>query len=135
MSTAQQWQITATFDGTPLGEFETRTGGDVSAEVAKRRPGGMRAEKTYSALPTAADVTIARVYERERDHDQVRLCNSRVGAGVLTISEQPLDDNGVPWGRPTTWVGKLNHVAPSDIDANSGDARTFELTAAVGLPA
>jgi hypothetical protein len=135
MSTAGQWQVTATLDGVPLGEFETKSGGAVSAELTKRRPGGMSAEKVYAGQPTAGDVVIARVYERERDHDLVRLCYGRAGKGVVTISEQALDDNGVPWGRPTTWVGRLGNVEPSEANANSNDVRTFELTAVVGLPA
>jgi hypothetical protein len=135
MSTAGQWQITATLDGVSLGEFETKSGGGVSAELTKRRPGGMLAEKVYAGQRTAADVVIARVYERDRDHVLVRLCNTRAGAGVVTVAEQPLDDNGAPWGTPTTWAGRLSNVEPSETDANSNDVRTFELTVVVGLPA
>lgn len=131
-----QPMITATLDGVSMGEFEKRSGGDVSAEVTKRRPGGMKAEKFYPGQATAADVVVERVYEAERDFDWVKLAEARCGRGVLAVTEQLNDDNGVPIaGKLKTWKGILNHVEPSEADANQTDPRTFALTAPVGLPA
>jgi hypothetical protein len=135
MSTAGQHKITATLDGVSIGEFEKRSGGDVSAEPTKSRPGGMAAEKIYPAQRTAGDVVVERTYERDRDDALVKLCEKRTGRGLVTVSDQLLDDDGAPWGTPKTWAGVLNHVEPSDADSNSTDRSTFVLTATVGVPA
>lgn len=136
MSYSSQTLITATLDGVPLGVFEKRGGGDVEAQPQKRRPGGGVEEKIYPTNQrTAADLVLTRTYERERDHELVRLAETRTGNGVLTATEQLLDGEGAPWGTPKTWKGILNHVTPSDADANSADLRDFVLTATVKVPA
>lgn len=127
-STAQQSLITATVDGVPLGVFDTLSGGVTSAEVSKRRAGGMGSQYSKVALPDNEDVTISRDYDRERDHELRRTLMRRTGRAMATISEQPLDDDGVPWGKPIVYTGRLSGVSPSEVDANSGDDRMLELT-------
>lgn len=127
MSTAQQSLITVVVDGQPLGTFDTRTGGETTAEVSKRRPGGMAREKAYAALPTTGNVTVTRVRERERDADLARRLRQRVGRATMVVSDQPLDDDGAVWGTPTVWTGKLSSVNDGDADSDSSEPRMFEL--------
>lgn len=136
MSGQASYQITATLDGVPLGEFETRGGGATSApDLEKRRPGGMRPEVVRpTGLRTTSDVTISRQLLLERDWDFIRLGHQRVNAGILVVNEQPLDTTGAPWGRPLTFTGVLSNVEPNEVDANAGGARTFELSAVVSNP-
>lgn len=132
MSTAQMNQITVMVDGEPLGVFASRSGGETTAEVPKSRPGGMQPEETYPSLPTTGDVTVTRTNKRERptgsDHDLARRLRSRVGLAPMSVSEQPLDANGIPWGKPTVWTGTLSGVNGGDADANSNEVRPLELT-------
>lgn len=128
MSTAQQSLITVIIDGSPLGTFDTRTGGDTAAEPAKHRGGGMGTFKAYAALPDTEEVTVTRVYERERDHELLRRLRARAGRAVMVITEQPLDDDGARWGRPTVYTGRLSKVATGEVDSESGDPRMYELT-------
>lgn len=128
MSTAMQSLITVTIDDESWGTFDTRSGGESSAEGTKHRPGGMGSEKTYPAPRTTGDVTVSRVYERERDIDRVRQARARAGRARMSITEQPLDDDGVPWGTPTVWTGRLMTVTTGDVDSTSGEPRMFELT-------
>jgi hypothetical protein len=128
MSTQMQYRILVWVDGKSLGEFDTMTGGATTAERPKRRPGGMRAQKSYVALPDTDDVTVSRVYERVRDHEQARQLRRRAGQAPATVQQVPLDDDGAPWGKPTVFTGHLLAVSPSDVDANSGDVRTLDLT-------
>lgn len=131
MSTQQQSLVSVTIDGAPLGVFDTLSGGDVSAEPAKHRSGGMGTQKAYAALGDTDDVTVSRVYERERDHDLLRRLRPRVGRGVATITDQPLDDDGARWGKPTVYIGRLSKIAPGEVDSESGDPRMYELTVLV----
>lgn len=128
MATQQENLITVVVDGQPLGVFDTLTGGDTSASPVKHRAGGMGSQKSYPALPEHADVTVSRVLERERDRELVRKLRLRTGRASASISEQPLDDDGAPWGKPTIYTGKLSGVKPGDADSNSVDLQMFELT-------
>lgn len=135
MSNQDQYQITASLDGIPLGEFDTKSGGATGApNINKRRPGAMLPQKVYRSQSETTDVVIGRVLERERDWDLVRLARLRQGSGVLTVHEQPLDDLGAPWGRPVIYSGILSNVEPNDVDANGTGLREFTLTAVVGNP-
>lgn len=127
MSSQQMTLITVAVDGIPLGIFDTRSGGESSAEVSKYRPGGMARQKTRGGLPEAGDVTVTRENEPERDNDLAKHLRTRVGRAPMTVNEQPLDDNGNPWGKPTTWTGRLNSVNGGDADSNSTDGRMLEL--------
>jgi hypothetical protein len=136
MSSQQMALVTATLtDATgravPLGTFDTRSGGESTSENTKRRSGGMGAQKSYGALPDTGDVTISRVAELERDHEQNRWIRTRVGLGIITISDQPLGDDGAPYGRPTVYKGRLTGFDPGEVDSDSTDARMFELTAQI----
>lgn len=128
MSTQQNSLVTVVVDGQPLGVFDTLSGGDVTAEPTKRRSGGMGPLKAYGALPDYDDVTVSRVYERERDHELLRRLRTRVGKANASVSEQPLDEDGAPWGRPTTYTGRLIGLTPGEADSESSDPRMFELT-------
>jgi hypothetical protein len=126
--TQQMALITVTVDDLPLGVFDTKSGGETTAEPTKRRSGGMGAQKSYAALPDHGDVTISRDYELERDHELMRRLRPRVGRARANISEQPLDENGAPWGDPITHIGRLTGLSPSELDSDSSDAQMFELT-------
>lgn len=84
--------------------------------------------KSYAAAGDTDDITVSRVLERERDHERLRKLRRRVGKATASISEQPLDDDGAPWGKPTVYTGRLTGVSPGEADSDSGDVRMFELT-------
>lgn len=127
MSTQSQSLVTVVVDGRPLGVFDTRTGGESSGEITKYRPGGQARQKSYGGRAETGDVTVTRVNERERDNDLVKWLRTRVVVGEMSINEQPLDDNDQPWGKPTTWTGRLQSVNGGDTDSNSNDVRPLEL--------
>lgn len=127
MSTQDSSLVTAVVDGQPLGVFDSRSGGEVDSEVSKRYVGGQRVQQIYKGLRAAGDVTITRGYERERDHELARTLEQRAGLAPMSVSEQPLDDEGNPWGKPKTWTGKLKSVNTGDYDAQSGEPRIIEL--------
>lgn len=127
MSSQQNSLITVAVDGIPLGVWDTRTGGESSAEVTKYRPGGMARQKLRSGLPEVGDLTVGREFEFDRDNDLSKHLRTRAGRAPMSVSDQPLDDDGAPMGKPTTWTGRLNSVNTGDADSNSSDGRMFEL--------
>lgn len=129
--TQQMALITVSVDGKSLGVFDTKSGGETTAEPTKRRSGGMGVQKSYAALPDHGDVTVSRDYELSRDHELVRRLRKRVGRARVVISERPLDENGAPWGKPVVYTGRLTGISPSEVDSDSADAAMFELTAQI----
>lgn len=126
MSSQHHSLVTVTVNGTGWGMFESRTGGATTAELAKYRPGGFQKQRVRRGQPENEDVTIARTWERERDAPLSRQ-RHLVGSAEVIISDQPLDDIGNAWGTPTVYTGILQSMTDGDSDANSNDAKTFEL--------
>jgi hypothetical protein len=127
----QQWLATLNVGGVDYGIFDKFTGGDVSAAVNKHRPGGMGPEITYLSLATYSDVTITKVYETQKDHARIASLHTAVGNQLATVTLQPLDDQGAPWGTPRTYQGRITAVKDGGTDSNSNAARMFEVDLAV----
>lgn len=131
--TASQYQslVTAVVDGVPWGVFENRTGGEASGDVTKYRPGGMQKQKARRGQKDYGDVTVTRSWERERDADLERSGRNRVLRADVIINDQPLDDDGAPFGKPTTYTGVLQSISGGDSDSNSNDPKTLTLVVTV----
>lgn len=108
MTAASQSQITATIAGIPTGVWDSRAGGETTAEVGKRRPGGMAPETARRGRGTTGDVTISRGYGLGRDNVLERRLRPLVGLADGSVNEQRLLDlygAPVPNSPPTTWSG------------------------------
>ena len=127
----QQWLASVQIGSLNLGNFDTFSGGDVTAAAVKHRPGGMGPEITYNSLPSYSDVTVGRVYETQRDHQLIGQLHNLAGRAMATVTLQPLDDNGTPWGEPRIYQGRFLTVKDGKADSNSNAARMYELDIAV----
>jgi hypothetical protein len=127
----QQWLATLTVNGVDYGVFDKFSGGDVTASSNKHRPGGMGPEITYLSLPSYSDVTLTKVYETQRDHDRVAQLHALAGRALASVTLQPLDDNGQPWGTPRVYQGRLTTIKDGGTDSMSSAARMFEIDIAV----
>jgi hypothetical protein len=127
MSSQQNSLITVAVNGTPLGVWDRRSGGESAAELGKYRPGGMARQKVRKGLPVVGDLTVAREFEFDRDIELLRWLRTVVGTAQVTVNSQPLDDAATPFGKPTTWTGTLNSANGGDEDSDSNDGRDFEL--------
>ena len=122
-----QWSNTVTIDGTPMGVWDTFGGGDVDSEETKYRPGGMQPQVSLGGSTSVNNVTLARLLNKEDWPTMHALMSSRVGKADVTVSRQPLDADGNPFGRPLVYTGKLQNVNPGDTDSNSADAQTWTI--------
>jgi len=127
----QQWLVSLTVAGVDYGVFDTFGGGDVSAPAVKHRPGGMGPEVTYNSLPAYSDVTLGRVYNTQRDHSLIQTLHDQTGRQLASVTLQPLDDNGAPWGAPRVYQGRIIAVKDGKTDSNSNSPRMFEVDIAV----
>lgn len=127
MSRVDQHLTTVTIDDRPLGVFDTIGGREVDSEETKYRPGGMGPQRSLGGQPTLGNVTLGRLYELARDYDLARWAQTRAGRGRVTVSEQPLDTDGNPYGRPSVYRGVLKTVTIPDKDSDSNDAAIWTI--------
>ena len=62
-----------------------------------------------------------------RDHGLMAMLIAGVGKARVSVSRQPLDIDGNPYGTPLTYTGRLKAVTPNDLDSESADAAIYEL--------
>jgi hypothetical protein len=127
MTRMDQALITATVDGVPLGVFDKRTGGDTDSEESKYRPGGLGMQVALGGKTIITNVIIDRLYDLERDHELARRLRTRVGVALASVSEQPLDRDRNPWGRPIVWHGILKMVQTPERDSETNGPALFHI--------
>ena len=128
MGTQQNYNVTVTIDGSIIGTFDNMTGGEIDSESSKHRSGGMGAQKVYGGPKMVGDVTVTRVFDRERDAPELfhRLARL-VGKGRCTVSKQPLDADGNANYPPIVYRGVLKTLTPGEVNSNSADVDTYDL--------
>jgi hypothetical protein len=127
MTAQSQSLVTLVVNGKPIGVFQTRSGGETTAEISKYRPGGGAAQKARRGQREHGDVTVSREWERERDLIIERDLRLLCGRAKASVTDQPLDEDGVVFGKPVTYTGVLMSVNGGDSDSDSDDGKTLEV--------
>lgn len=127
MSRQDEYLVTVIIDGHDLGTFDKLTGGEVDSTEIKYKPGGMGDEVSLGGSRTVTNNVVSRLYKRDRDHDLARSLTTRCGRAPMSISKQPLDEDGHAWGSPIVTTGKLKRVKFPDHDSESTAAALLEL--------
>jgi hypothetical protein len=127
MSREDQYAVSVRVGPYVLGIFDSFDGGEVDSEETKHRPGGMQRQKSLGGPVSVGNVTVSRNYELERDHNMVPLLEPLVGKADMVVTKQPLDVNGIAYGKPLTYSGKFKQLNPPNHDSNSSDAAMIEL--------
>lgn len=121
-----QWSNTVTINGRPMGVWDTLDGGESDSEETKYKPGGMQPEVSLGGSRSIGNLTLSRLLSRQ-DWDFMHEAMNHTGNWRATVSRQPLDADGNPFGRPLTYRGVLKTVTPGATDSNSNDAQTWEI--------
>lgn len=133
MATPSQFvnQSRVTISGGPIempGTWQTKSGGNVSREVFREKEGGELFKEDVSVgPPTYDDITVSRSYKRDRDASIRRFVESG-RSGLFTLSEQPLDESGLPSGEPFVYNVRLISGSVPETDANGTDRQRIELS-------
>lgn len=123
-----QYANTVTVDGEPLGIFDTLSGGEADSEESLYNPGGMAPAVSLGGRQTVGSVTLGRLYRLERDHDIVRRLLPRRGKADVTVSRQPLDVDGNPYGAPFVYTGTLKTITFPDTNSEDSAASIWTMT-------
>lgn len=126
MSRQDQWLITATYDGKPMGKWDKKDGGAVTAQDTKYRPGGMSPEVSLGGPVSVENVTLTRMYDPVADKALVKTLAGLVGRARVAVTQTDLDQYGAPLGNPYTYSGTLIRITPPAADSMSNAAAMLE---------
>lgn len=127
MSRRDQYSITVSVDGTPLGVFDSLAGGMYGSEDTKYKPGGMVPEVSLGGSRSTDNVTVGRLFRLDRDLPLVPMLKSKVGSGAVTVTKQSMDVNRNPYGTPDVYTGILLSAQFPEPDSTSNDAAVMTL--------
>lgn len=125
-SRVNQARITVVVDGVSLGVFEKRTGGEADSSSTQYKLGGMGPRISLGGSPEVPNVIVAGLYNVDRQ-SRIKTLLGRAGKAGMSVTEQPLDDDGAAFGEPLVWSGTMKRVMPPERDANSDDAAVLEI--------
>lgn len=127
MSRQDQHLTTVTVNGQKLGTFDKVTGPEVDSSETKYKPGGMGDEIVLGGSKTVGNVVVSRLYVLDRDHELARSLVKLCGRASMSVSRQPLDPDGNPFGKPIVTTGKLKRLKFPDLDSEADGASLLEL--------
>lgn len=122
-----QHLITVTVDGHNLGVFDKAPGLEADSAETKYKPGGMGPEIVLGGSQTVSNITVSRLYDIQRDHELAKSLLPRRGKAPMSVSWQPLDPDGNPFGKPLVSQGRLKKVKFPDMDSEGTGAAMLEL--------
>ena len=132
-SREDQYNVTVAIDAPDpknninLGTFDKMSGGDQDSEETKYRPGNMGDEISLGGNRMVSNITVSRIYDLARDHNDVKKILALVGVGNVTVTKQPLDVGKNPFGSPIVYTGTLKSVKLPDHDSTSSSPGMLEL--------
>lgn len=128
MSRLDQYEISVSIDGTPIPEpWDKMSGGNIDSSETKYKPGGMVPQISLGGSVEVSNVTVERLYVLSRDHALVPTLKAAVGKGVVVVTKQPLDVNGVKFGAPIVYSGKFKQLTLPEPDSESTNAATMQI--------
>lgn len=121
------WFVGVHLNGNSLGVWDKKTGGEVDSDDNKYYPGGMADAIALGGHGTTGNVTLQRIYDRFDDHEIIAYLFEQAGKGIVTVTQRPLDPDGVGYGKRITYHGILKRVQPPEVDSESTTAALIEI--------
>jgi hypothetical protein len=109
------------------GVWDKKTGGDADSNELKYNPGSMVPAISLGGHETPANVTLQRLYDVIDDNNKLNKLLNGVGKHDATVTQQPLDFDGNPYGKAAVWHGTLKRVVIPDVDSESNTAALVEV--------
>lgn len=128
--TSSQRMFLVSVSGIP-GYFDTKSGGETSADTNKHYNGGSNKPEILSGPAEVDNLTVSRAWKYTRDFASHKAARARVGTWDTVIAVTPTDGDLVAIGEPVTYTGRLVRVSEPEYDSGSSDPATFELEFAV----
>lgn len=127
MSRQDQYRVTVIIDGENTGVWDKVTGFGTDSSETKYKPGGLAPEVPLGGTVSVDNGVVSRLYDLQRDHQNVKRWMAGVGKVEVIVNKQPLDVDGNTFGTPLVYTGKLKMVTPPEVDSESSDAALLEI--------
>lgn len=111
--------------------WDKRSGGGSTANQVQYRPGGSPDRVSLGGAKDVANITLERVFKRERDLAVFKMLEPLVGRADVVVSQQTLDNDYLPFGSPLIFTGKLQGVTPPEFDSNANSAAMLSVEVTV----
>lgn len=113
--------------------FASKSGGNITADSSKVYDGGQVTPDVMTGPAEADNITVSRPYDLARDEPVLRRLRKVVGTWTTTVSVTPTDKDLIATAQPQVYANAvLVGLTEPEVDASSGDAKTYELEFAVG---
>lgn len=112
-----------------LGVFDTFEGGGSEADSTKYGRGGMQPHDSLGGRRVVDDITCSRLYD-DFMQAQEPWIDGGVGRAECVVTKQPLDDEGIAFGKPRIYTGKLQGWTAPDHDSQGSGEGVCEITVA-----
>lgn len=126
-----QHQYICYFSEFPASKFTQVSGGEAQNDVSQQFPGGQQAPQNIVGPTTVSQVSLQKPYDHVVDQplDQWAAAWDRGVHQELTLIKQPVNSEGVPAGKATTFIGcaKQSYKEP-DLETGSSEAAMLEIT-------
>lgn len=109
----------------PIKSWQSMSGGDLSAEDTKTRPGGIEPQRSLGGPTTRSDCTVTRLHGTGI-HPYIVQWEQAINQSMW-VSYTPLDANSNPQGATITLHGYLKSVTQSEMDADNAGKKTISL--------
>jgi len=130
------WQVRVQLDGGDIMEvWDKKTGGEVDSEETKYYPGGMLDPISLGGRKTVGNLVLQRLYDLKQDHDRISYLIAGAGKRGIGIGIQPMDIDGVLYGKTIHYDGILKRVTFPEVDSEASTAALLEIEVTInGLP-
>lgn len=135
MANASNKLVQLVVAGRDCGVWDSHSGGGVTYNNGRHRPGGMAAERMSRGLGSFDDVSVTRAWYPDEGDAALEKWIVAQGGAIASIIATDLDENGVPLrGRQyvRTWTGRVGGVDSPESDSESDDVATWTVTLNVG---
>lgn len=133
-SRQQQARITVSLDNVDLGVWDDKTGGETDSNSTQYFLGGMGPRISLGGTQQVGNLVLAKLYDDDI-RSRRKFVVGRAGKNAkVTVTEQPLDDEGSALGDPDVYRGTLKRATPPPRNANNNTAAQFEIEVEVNGP-
>jgi hypothetical protein len=121
----KNWTVHLALNGQDYGYWKSKEGGGKETEDATYDDWDGLVQLGGKASRT--EITLHKLY-REQVHAVFKTLDALAGRADFVLTVSPTDDDGVSWGDPLIYTGKLGNVNPPDVDKSSSDGGEIEIT-------
>jgi len=123
-----QSRVKVSVGGVDLGVFDSHDRPNLTINTVRYRPGGQVEAVATPGLPDRGTGSVSRGLPRTQVNRPTWVERQAQRGIPITVTEQPLGADMLPFGDPRVYSGVIQEVSVTDYDADSDDVRMLTIT-------